>query len=408
MWRIKLRLFPTAESRLARPLWPLRALIGLGRWLVGLPWELIIVSILVGSVYVLAAVTGSAQGSGSRPSGGGFGLFTQPLDALTEASSTRSAVTLEVRWLSDFIWPADGDITSYFGLYHPTGIDIGLSDGEAPVWASRAGVIEFAGGDACCEYGRFVIVDHGDGWRTLYGHLARVSVTAGQVVAQGELLGLGGATGQAKGKHLHFEMLRDGHYVDPLRYLAVRRLEPAGDAGLFTCPGSAIALRPASTASIRFPEESFASYRLEAAGVAALPVKGGSAPAVEAGVTDVLSVLLSVAPAAAAQGRSFEYELSLRLTGPEGPATLVCRLSLATNKTGINTPDVSDNHPAIEPIAPTPTIVLGIHEPTATPTRTPRPTSTPAPPPTATPRLQWTATPKPTTPTATPESTATP
>ncbi len=119
-----------------------------------------------------------------------------------------------------FAWPLTGPITSYFGPVHPLGIDIGTSRRTGvPVAASRAGVVTYAGGDACCSYGLYVRIDHGDGFTTLYGHLSAFRAIVGQRVAQGEVIGLSGNTGRSTGPHLHFEIRRDGVPLDPLHYL---------------------------------------------------------------------------------------------------------------------------------------------------------------------------------------------
>jgi murein DD-endopeptidase MepM/ murein hydrolase activator NlpD len=119
-----------------------------------------------------------------------------------------------------FIWPVTGPISSYFGPSHPLGIDIDLyNNPNAPIVAAAAGTVTFAGGDPCCSYGLYVIVDHGAGVTTLYAHLSSIAVSQGQKVAQGQLLGYGGRTGYATGNHLHFEVRINGNVIDPLSVL---------------------------------------------------------------------------------------------------------------------------------------------------------------------------------------------
>jgi murein DD-endopeptidase MepM/ murein hydrolase activator NlpD len=120
-----------------------------------------------------------------------------------------------------FIWPVTGPITSYFGPSHPLGIDIGLGPNGVgiPIHAAMAGTVSFAGGNACCSYGYYVVVDHGGGFQTLYGHLSKIDVSVGESVSQGETVGLSGTTGYSTGPHLHFEVHLNGKVVNPLSYL---------------------------------------------------------------------------------------------------------------------------------------------------------------------------------------------
>jgi len=117
------------------------------------------------------------------------------------------------------VWPARGPITSLFGPQHPLGIDIGIPPGTI-VRAIADGRVAFAGGDACCSYGYYVDIDHGDGITTRYGHLTYVpAFTAGQVVHAGDPIGLSGSTGNSTGPHLHFEVRLNGLPVNPLLVL---------------------------------------------------------------------------------------------------------------------------------------------------------------------------------------------
>ena len=121
-----------------------------------------------------------------------------------------------------FIWPitATVRITNYMTDRHPLGIDMGLSHAPgSPIVAVMDGVVEFAGGNACCTYGLYVIVDHGNGLKTLYAHLSALEVAKGQRVSQGQRLGPSGSTGYSTGVHLHFEVYQDGKRRNPMDYL---------------------------------------------------------------------------------------------------------------------------------------------------------------------------------------------
>ncbi len=95
---------------------------------------------------------------------------------------------------------------------HP-GIDIAVPT-DSYVRAAGAGQVVDAASDP--TYGLFVLIDHGGGYRTLYGHASTLLVDRGQEVEQGEVIALSGSTGRSTAPHLHFEILRNGEPVDPL------------------------------------------------------------------------------------------------------------------------------------------------------------------------------------------------
>jgi len=125
----------------------------------------------------------------------------------------------------DYLWPVDGWIVQGMWAGHPSGIDIGANTGD-PIWAVRDGTVIFVGGDPCCSYGNFVIIQHDHGMSSLYGHMSAFAVTLGQEVKQGDLIGRVGMTGKADGPHVHFELRSNGGVVDPLAYLWPRRSAP--------------------------------------------------------------------------------------------------------------------------------------------------------------------------------------
>ena len=113
-----------------------------------------------------------------------------------------------------FIWPTNNHTLS--GNDYWSGhlaIDIGVVLGE-PIVAADAGVIMFAGWSSG-GYGYVVAIDHGNGYQTLYAHLSSVNVSCGQSVRQGQLIGLGGSSGNSTGPHLHFEVRLNGGFVNP-------------------------------------------------------------------------------------------------------------------------------------------------------------------------------------------------
>jgi murein DD-endopeptidase MepM/ murein hydrolase activator NlpD len=117
------------------------------------------------------------------------------------------------------MWPVNAPITSPFGWrwgrMHE-GIDLGASYGT-PISAAAAGVVIYAGWEG--GYGNLVVIDHGGGLATAYGHQSQIAVATGQSVAQGQIIGYVGSTGHSTGPHLHFEVRVNGQAVDPLGYL---------------------------------------------------------------------------------------------------------------------------------------------------------------------------------------------
>ena len=119
---------------------------------------------------------------------------------------------------SGLIWPVNGPITSGFGWrwgrMHE-GIDIGVPCGT-PIHAAASGTVIYAGW--MDGYGNFVVIDHGNGLATAYGHQSAIYVSGGSV-SQGQSIGAVGSTGHSTGCHLHFEVRVNGTPVDPLGYL---------------------------------------------------------------------------------------------------------------------------------------------------------------------------------------------
>jgi murein DD-endopeptidase MepM/ murein hydrolase activator NlpD len=118
-----------------------------------------------------------------------------------------------------FIWPTSGIITQKFSWYHPA-VDI-ANHANPPISAAQGGTVITAGWNGG-GYGHYVIIDHGNGYQTLYGHMLdnSVLVKAGDKVKQGQKLGTMGSTGRSTGTHLHFEIkLSSGGKIDPLSML---------------------------------------------------------------------------------------------------------------------------------------------------------------------------------------------
>ncbi|NMO94217.1 M23 family metallopeptidase [Paenibacillus lemnae] len=117
-----------------------------------------------------------------------------------------------------FTWPVSGArITSSYGPRwgrKHEGVDL---VGGRTIMAAAGGKVIFAGTQG--TYGKAVIIDHGDGYQTLYGHLSSISVRSGQSISQGGKVGIMGSTGRSTGIHLHFEIRKNGNQLNPMQYL---------------------------------------------------------------------------------------------------------------------------------------------------------------------------------------------
>lgn len=121
-----------------------------------------------------------------------------------------------------FSWPCTGILTSRFGYrsllgstYH-SGIDIGNSYGTS-IYASDGGTVTYSGWMS--GYGYLIIIDHGNGYQTYYGHNSSLVVSLGQKVHKGQLIARMGSTGRSTGNHCHFGVKFNGTFVNPLNYL---------------------------------------------------------------------------------------------------------------------------------------------------------------------------------------------
>lgn len=138
--------------------------------------------------------------------------------------SVGQAIVIPGNVYSNIIWPVTGNISSYYGKresrgFH-TGIDILASKGT-PIRAVADGLVIASGKglDGFSKYGRIVILDHGNGVRTIYAHNKRNDVRSGSCIRKGDVIGEVGNSGNATGPHLHFEIRQYGNPLNPIIYL---------------------------------------------------------------------------------------------------------------------------------------------------------------------------------------------
>jgi len=182
----------------------------------------------------LAEKSGMSEGAAVFPGSGGpelpldelgFATLQSKMNRLEHDISAYDAV-MRKRGYTPSIWPVAGTLESGFGgrrnpfggsgyEFH-SGQDIEAAQGT-PVIAGARGIVAFAGWQN--GYGQLVVVDHGGGWTTRYGHLSHIDVAVGQNLARGQFLGRVGSTGRSTGPHLHYEVRVDNEPVNPLQYL---------------------------------------------------------------------------------------------------------------------------------------------------------------------------------------------
>lgn len=140
--------------------------------------------------------------------------------AATDEVIHKGTKVIPSRGTGTFLWPANGGYVSSkmgtrWGSYH-RGIDIARPSNYT-IKAADNGTVSFAGWDG--SYGRKVVINHNNGFQTVYAHLSSINVRVGQVVPAGSSIGVMGSTGRSTGVHLHFEVLHNGGNVNPLSYL---------------------------------------------------------------------------------------------------------------------------------------------------------------------------------------------
>lgn len=143
-------------------------------------------------------------------------VVTEPVNEVTVVGTK----VIPSRGTGSFVWPTNGGYISSpmgprWGEFH-RGIDIARPS-NLTIKAADNGVVTAAGWEG--TYGYRIVVNHNNGYQTLYAHLSKINVSVGQVVGQGSAIGIMGSTGNSTGTHLHFEVQKNGALVNPTAYL---------------------------------------------------------------------------------------------------------------------------------------------------------------------------------------------
>ena len=286
-----------------------------------------------------------------------------PTPELEESLDT-AAVIAQVR--GPFAWPAEGPLTSFMGPEHPEGIDIGLdapgSTGSPEVRAAADGVVRFAGGSDEETLGISIVIDHGNGITTTYGHLEEVSVEEGEEVVQSQTIGIGGSTGVSTGRHLHFEVRKDGATVDPLDVLPADVAAAAPQS--IDCAESAFGLAAGSQVLLNFGALLRDGERIVGARTEAL----NDGPALSQRVDGVGRVLVTSEVNFDGAETDDEYSLRVTLDSSDGNRVITCGLAVERRSVATvfyaraNPEPEGEPEPTVEP-TPTPTPVYQINVP---------------------------------------------
>ena len=132
-----------------------------------------------------------------------------------EESKNFNVHDIDYEYLPNII-PISGWITAKFNAkYHP-GLDL-AADYETPYVSAASGKVYYIGESDV--FGKYVIIEHKKGYMTKYSHSSKILVTEGEVVKKGQLIGLIGKTGATSGAHLHYEILKNGKNIDPVKFI---------------------------------------------------------------------------------------------------------------------------------------------------------------------------------------------
>lgn len=151
------------------------------------------------------------------PNGSSPILWSEAQVPIVSQSGSKGSYSVPNLGTGYFIWPVNGfTLSQEYWSGHP-GLDL-ATDFRQPIFASDSGTVIFSGWDDT-GYGYFIVIDHGNGYKTTYGHNEANLVSAGQTVVKGQQIAEAGSTGNSTGNHVDFRILYNGAFVNPFGYL---------------------------------------------------------------------------------------------------------------------------------------------------------------------------------------------
>jgi Peptidase family M23 len=305
-----------------------------------------------------------------------------PIADETPSTAAGAAFVIKVEQGHAFLWPANGSVATAIAPFH-RGIDIALqSRGGTAVRATARGTVTFVGSDADVDLGTNIVIDHGGGLSSVYGHLERVLVSRGQTVEQGESIGMAGTVGGSDSRRLHFEVNHGGSQIDPLKLLPAQYDSPSSLAQIDCGAHELVNVDSGTPLRLDFsealdPDAIVARVDLEDR------IVSPDAPAVDVSLTSTSSAVLESEPSVVDSGQSV-YTLIVETRQSSSRERFACTVIVRTRTVEPSSFFVAPTQSQ----EPTPTGSSSTPPPGAAPTQAPTqvPTQVPLPPtPTKTP-----------------------
>lgn len=303
----------------------------------------------------------------------------------TPSAAAGGSLVVKVERGYAFVWPATGSVTTEIGPSH-RGIDIGLqSSGDTAVRATARGTVTFVGSDTDADLGTNIVIDHGGGLSSVYGHLERALVSLGRTVAQGESIGIAGTVGSSSSRRLHFEVNHVGSQIDPLDLLPAQFGSPPSSSQVDCGAHELMNVESGTPLRLDFSEALDSDAIVARVGIEDRIVSP-DAPPVRVSLSSTSSAVLESEPTVVDTGQSvYTLIVETRQNGSRKRfgCTVIVRTRTVEPTSFFVAPTQSQPTPSEStPLTPTPRSVptqAPTQAPTQVPTLEPTPTKTPFP-----------------------------